>query len=226
MSEPTEVVTYPAIKSLPRVMMRETVADLLRQMIIFGQIDVGKRLHQGSLAKQLGISRTPLREALHKLSVEGLVVFDATNNTASVVKPSVEQLTETYEIREMLEVRAGRQAAAMSTPEHCMKAQDIVDAMKGVDDPTEWATLNAAFHSAVYEVTGKKQMLELIELMRNRAKLYVTILATDLPNKQHAAKEHQDMVDALRGHDADAMEGIIRRHLNNTALIVGTELSR
>jgi len=223
MSDQSTVAAFPRLRGLSRVTMREAVVDTLREMIVSGQIDADQPLHQGSIAEQLGISRTPLREALQTLSAEGLVVFDS-NNTASVVRPSVDELQETYEIREMLEVRAGRQAAEMSTPEHWIAAQAVVDTMAEVDDPVEWATLNAAFHSTVYSVTGKRQMLELIELMRNRAKLYVTILATDRPSKQHAADDHQAMVDALRDNDPDRMEQIIRRHLNSTAVMVGAEL--
>lgn len=213
----------PTVKIMPRTTMRETVCDVLREMIVTGQLEAGQPLHQGLLADQLGISRTPLREAMHTLSAEGLVIFDG-NNTASVVKPTIAQLQETYEIRLALEVLAGRRAAELSTPGHADRLQQIVNAMHAITDPLEWANQNGAFHSTVYEITGKAQLVELIEMMRNRSKLYVTILARSYVNKEHAGHEHQQMVDALRNNNPDEMEGIVRQHLNATALIVGAEL--
>lgn len=207
----------------PRTTVRERVCDVLRDMIVTGQLEAGQLLHHGSLANQLGISRTPLREALHTLAAEGLVFFDS-NNRASVVKPGTSQLQEIYEIRLALEVLAGRHAAELSTPLHANGVQQIVDAMRTITDPLEWANQNGAFHSELYAITGNEQLLELIEVMRNRSKLYITVLARNHLNQEHASEEHQQMVDALRNNSPDEMERIIRQHLNATTLIVGAEM--
>jgi DNA-binding GntR family transcriptional regulator len=164
-----------------------------------------------------------LREALHTLSAEGLVTFDA-NGTAYVVPPSAEALREIYSIREVLECLAGRAAVDHITDDQITQAEAILDAMEGVADPLEWASLNASFHRVIYDAAGKPQLFELIEILRNRAKLYVALLAADIKNATHAAAEHRAMLDALRHRDADGMESLIRQHLTTTTLKVGANL--
>lgn len=211
-------------KMLSRVTVRESACGVLRKLIVQGGLPAGQPLHQGSLAAQLGISRTPLREALHTLSAEGLITFDA-NGTAYVVAPSAEALREIYSIREVLESLAGRAAVENITEDELTQAEAILDAMEVVTDPVEWASLNAAFHRVIYDAAGKPQLLELIEILRNRAKLYVALLAADLKNATHAAAEHRAMLDALRRRDADGMEALIRSHLTTTRLKVGANLA-
>lgn len=211
-------------KMLSRVTVRESACAVLRKMIVQGGLPAGQPLHQGSLAAQLGISRTPLREALHTLSAEGLITFDA-NGTAYVVAPSAEALREIYSIREVLECLAGRAAVENIAEEQITQAEAILDAMEGITDALEWASLNAAFHRVIYDAAGKPQLFELIEILRNRAKLYVALLAADLKNATHAAAEHRAMLDALRHRDADAMESLIRSHLTTTRLKVGANLA-
>jgi DNA-binding GntR family transcriptional regulator len=211
-------------KMLSRVTVRESACTVLRKLIVQGGLPAGQPLHQGSLAAQLGISRTPLREALHTLSAEGLVTFDA-NGTAYVVAPSAEALREIYSIRQVLEILAGRAAVDNISEEEIVQAEAILDAMEGVTDPVEWASLNAAFHRVIYDAAGKPQLMELIEILRNRAKLYVALLAADLKNATHAAAEHRAMLAALRARDADGMEALIRSHLTATTLKVGANLA-
>ena len=211
------------LMTLPRTTVRDSACDVLRRMIVGGGLPAGHPLHQVSLATQLGISRTPLREALHTLSAEGLVSFDA-NGTAFVVEPSAEELREIYSIREVLEILAGREAAEHISEAQIIRAETVLDGMEDVADPVEWASLNARFHRLIYEAARKPQLLELIEILRNRAKLYVTLLAADVKNASHAAEEHRAMLEALRSRDADGMERLIRMHLSATAMKVGAHL--
>ena len=211
-------------KVLSRVTVRDSACSVLRRMILEGGLPAGQPLHQGSLATQLGISRTPLREALQTLSAEGLITFDP-NGTAYVVAPSVEALMEIYSIRQVLEILAGRAAVEHITESQLAQAEVILDAMEGVTDALEWANFNAAFHRVIYDAAGKPQLFELIEILRNRAKLYVILLAADLKNAAHAAAEHRAMLEALRQRDADGMDALIRSHLTTTTLKVGANLA-
>jgi DNA-binding GntR family transcriptional regulator len=211
------------IARLSRSTVRDATRDALRELIITGQLAVGEPLRQDELASQLGLSRTPLREALQALVAEGLVRMDA-HRGAVVTKPSPTQLAETYEIREALEVLAGREAARVSTPAHAAEVAAILDQMEGVADPDAWAELNGRFHSAIYSVTGKSQLIELIDMLRNRAKLFVRILARESDSTRHADDAHGEMLHALQRNDPDAMEDVIRRHLRSTAAVVAPVL--
>ena len=211
-------------KVLSRVTVRDSACSVLRRMILEGGLPAGQPLHQGSLATQLGISRTPLREALQTLSAEGLITFDP-NGTAYVVAPSGEALMEIYSIRQVLEVLSGRAAVEHITEAQLVQAEVILDAMEGATDAHEWASLNAAFHRVIYDAAGKPQLFELIEILRNRAKLYVILLAANMENAAHAAAEHRAMLAALRQRNADGMEALIRSHLTTTTLKVGARLA-
>lgn len=204
-----------SVAPLPRRTVRETTLAALRSMIISGQLQVGQPLRQDELAAQFGVSRTPLREALQTLATEGLVRIDP-HRGAVVTQPSAQQLLDTYQVREALETVAGREAAARSTREHADEVARILADMSSERDSDRWAELNTAFHAAIYSVVPNTQLLELIEILRNRAEVYVRILARQDAPARRADDTHEQMLAALRRNDADAMESLIRAHLRAT----------
>ena len=213
-----------AATPLPRTTVRETALRTLRDMIVGGRFPVGQALRQDELAAQLGISRTPLREAFQTLATEGLVRLDP-HRGAVVTKPSVQQLLDTYEIREALEVVAGRTAALLSTREHADRVARILGAMTADVPPDQWAELNGRFHAEIYSVVPNTQLLNLIDMVRNRAELYVRILARQERRVVRDADDtHEQMLAALRRNDADAMENLIRSHLRATIATVAPVL--
>jgi DNA-binding GntR family transcriptional regulator len=213
-----------AATPLPRTTVRETTLRTLRDMIVGGRFPVGQALRQDELAAQLGISRTPLREAFQTLATEGLVRLDP-HRGAVVTKPSVQQLLDTYEVREALEVVAGHTAALLSTREHADRVARILGAMTADVTPDQWVELNGRFHAEIYSVVPNTQLLNLIEMVRNRAELYVRILARQERRVVRDADDtHEQMLAALRRNDADAMENLIRSHLRATAATVAPVL--
>jgi DNA-binding GntR family transcriptional regulator len=213
-----------AATPLPRTTVRETALRTLRDMIVGGRFPVGQALRQDELAAQLGISRTPLREAFQTLATEGLVRLDP-HRGAVVTKPSVQQLLDTYEIREALEVVAGRTAALLSTREHADRVARILGAMTADVLPDQWTELNGRYHAEIYSVVPNTQLLNLIEMVRNRAELYVRILARQERRVVlDAGDSHEQMLAALRRNDADAMENLIRSHLRATIATVAPVL--
>lgn len=211
------------ITPIARSTVRDAVRDALRDLIISGGVEHDVPLRQDELAARLNVSRTPLREALHALASEGLVTIDPRRG-ATVTKPTVRQLLDLYEIREQLEVYAGRKVAALTDTSHIDEIAAINDRMAGVDDPVEWAQLNQQFHEAVYAPCANAELVALIGVLAARAKFYVRILVSTRPPAQGAVHEHQEMVDALRAGDADAMEAAIRRHMRWTVRHVAPTL--
>jgi DNA-binding GntR family transcriptional regulator len=205
-----------AATPLPRTTVRETALRTLRDMIVGGRFPVGQALRQDELAAQLGISRTPLREAFQTLATEGLVRLDP-HRGAVVTKPSVQQLLDTYEIREALEVVAGRTAALLSTREHADRVARILGAMTADVPPDQWAELNGRFHAEIYSVVPNTQLLNLIDMVRNRARQERRVVLD-------AGDSHEQMLAALRRNDADAMENLIRSHLRATIATVAPVL--
>jgi DNA-binding GntR family transcriptional regulator len=208
---------------IQRGTIREATRDALRDLIISGGVAVETPLRQDELAARLGISRTPLREALHALATEGLVTIDP-HRGAIVSRPSVQQLLDLYEIREQLEVLAGRKVVAASNSEHVASIQELHDQMSGVTDAVEWAQLNQEFHARLYAPCTNRELIGLIGTLAARAKFYVRILVSTRPPALAAHKEHGEMLAALRDGDANAMEAAIRHHLRTTAARVAPAL--
>ncbi|WP_123026706.1 GntR family transcriptional regulator [Mycolicibacterium stellerae] len=204
-----------AIAPISRSTVRDAVRDALRDLIISGGVDTDVPLRQDELAARLNVSRTPLREALHGLASEGLVTIDPRRG-AVVTKPTVKQLLDLYEIREQLEVYAGRKVVALADTTHIGEIAAINDRMAAVDDPVAWAQLNQQFHAAIYAPCANVELVALIGTLAARAKFYVRILVSSRPPALDAVHGHQEMLDALRAGDADAMEAAIRRHLRST----------
>lgn len=215
--------TAPTFTRVQRSTIREGARDALRDLIIGGNVDVTKPLRQDELADRLGISRTPLREALHALASEGLVTIDP-HRGAMVTQPSVQQLRDLYEIREQLEVLAGRKVVEATSPEHVTAVQTLHERMGGVSDPVEWAELNQQFHATLYARCPNRELIQMIGGLGARAKFYVRILVSTRPPAIAAYRDHGEMLAALEQRDPEAMEQAIRRHLQGTAATVATRL--
>jgi len=208
---------------IARSTVREAVRDALRDLIISGGVNTDVPLRQDELAARLNVSRTPLREALHALASEGLVTVDPRRG-AMVSKPTVQQLFDLYEVREQLEVLAGRKVVAAGDIGHLDDIASLNNQMGAENDPVEWAQLNQEFHARLYAPCANRELIELIAVLAARAKFYVRILVSSKPPAQGALHEHQAMIDALRAGDADAMEAAIRHHLRSTVAHVAPTL--
>jgi len=195
--------------------MADAVTDRLRELIVSGEVLVGAPLRQDELAQELGVSRTPLREAIARLAAEGLVTSDP-HRGAVVCKPSVDELRETYEIREVLEVLAGRLAAERCTSQHIDALAGLLDEFEGAPSVDQWAQLNTRFHMSMYAVSGRQQLCKLIATMRNRSELFVRVLVASPGRSKRAEDDHRRIVTALSASDPDAVEAEIRSHLRVT----------
>ena len=202
-----------------RSTLADAAAEGIRQMILNGDLAVASPLRQEELAAQLGVSRTPLREAIAKLATEGLVVADS-HRGAVVAKPSLDELRETYEIREALEVLAGRLAAELSTPEDIVALDGVLALFTDVTDTAAWAELNTRFHMEMYAISGRKQLFKLISTMRNRTELFVRMLVSSPERLEQAHQDHVRILAALEARDPDATEAEIRAHLSTTVASV------
>lgn len=206
-----------------RSTLAHAVAEAIRQMILNGELPVGSPLRQEDLAGQFGVSRTPLREAIAALSTEGLVVTDS-HRGAVVAKPSLDELRQTYEIREVLEVLAGRRAAELCTPEDIASLNRVLAMFTGVTDTADWAELNTRFHMEMYAISGRRQLCQLISTVRNRTELFVRMLVSSPDRLEQAHQDHVRMLAALEARDPDATEQEIRTHLSTTVASVTDDI--
>ena len=209
---------------LDRTTATEAATDALRSLILSGEIPGGSPLRQDDLAKRLGVSRTPLREALQRLTVEGLIRMDHHRGAVAAV-PSIAELREIYELQEILECHAGRETIKRATKSDIADLRSCIEDLSNARTPIEWIRGNLAFHSTMYRVSAKPLVVEMIGQLRNRASLYINMVARSGESRTRAQHEHGEMVDALVAGDADRLEELIRTHLRATLSWVESQIS-
>jgi DNA-binding GntR family transcriptional regulator len=200
---------------LERATTTEVAVGILREMILSAELRGGEPLRQDLLAKRLGISRTPLREALNRLATEGLVRMDP-HRGAVVVRPSAEELREVYEVRVILETEAARQAVCACTDQDVADLLVILESQRASEDPLSFAKSNAKFHDRVYAIANKRTLSELITGLRNRSEVYIRLLAEMPVSVSRARDEHAAIVAALAARDEEAVVHAVAGHLAST----------
>lgn len=195
---------------------QQMVYDILRRRILRGSLPPGTRLLQADIASQLSLSTTPVREALQRLSTEGLVRIDA-HRGALVRGLNIEELTEVYELRMVLEPLAIRKAVLLITDSELARAEDLCAKMDELDDAAAWAEANRDFHAILAEAARSPYLNEILESLRDKAMPYVR-LSMGLRETFHggANAEHRQLLHACRDRDPEHAARIELRHLAST----------
>lgn len=189
-------------------------ADLERAILI-GELKPRERLVEFELAERLGLSRTPVREALRRLEERGLVRI-LPRRGAMVADLSPDEVEHIYTVRVCLETLAARLALATTTPRRIAQIAELEAAcarLAASGDTIALMAANDRFHDAIYAAAGNPCLLDLIRQLRQRVSL-IRYTAWSLPNRiGRSLAEHRQMVDLLRAGDAGRMASLIRRHL-------------
>jgi len=208
----------PPPRSLPKLArqhLHETVVSHLRQMIVESVFPPGMKLNERELCETMGISRTPLREALKALAAEGLIEI-APNRGASVYKMSQQEVWETFEFVSGLEALAGEHACARITPEEVAEIRALHDAMLACrerGDLPGYYNRNQAIHNKISEA-ARNSVLHQTYLGMNRRLQSLRLKSNIIPEKwDQAIDEHCQMMEALEARDGKRLAAILSRHL-------------
>jgi DNA-binding GntR family transcriptional regulator len=196
--------------------LRQSVYEALVELVIAGRLSPGQHLVETDLARQLGVSRQPVREALHRLEAEGWVDLRP-NQGAFVHVPTDQEVDELLDVRELLEVEAARLVARSAGEEQVARLREICQ--RGEEAVKAGATelfvaLNNEFHAALAEIAGNSVLAELGEIVGRRARWYYRLVA---PLREHeSCAEHLDMVDAIAAADEERTTAVARGHIERT----------
>ena len=199
--------------------LAEQVYERLSAAILAGELPAGSKISEPALARQYGVSRGPLREALHRLQERKLITRSA-NQGPRVVMPSVEALAELFVVREALEGMAARMAALNATDAEIAQLRAMVTAPgswpdgggEAVDGAYE--KLDQDFHGAIAQCSRNPMLIDLLgNALYPLLKLYRGTPTGHRPHRQRAVLEHQRVVDAIEDRDADLAEILMRRHI-------------
>jgi DNA-binding GntR family transcriptional regulator len=189
--------------------------ELIREAIVDGRLEPGRRLKEEELARELGISRTPVREALLMLQAEGLV--DAIPNRGAMVRVhTTEDLDDLYQLRALLEGYAARRAAARISDEQVEQLRSSCDRFEGLDpdeDLRELVRENLLFHSTILDVAGSARLASMVRRVIELPLVYKSYIWYSPDQKRISAHYHRQIVNALAARDSERTELIMKEHI-------------
>jgi DNA-binding GntR family transcriptional regulator len=202
---------------LPRVTVTDSVTDALRSRILSHELPEGTQLRQQSLAAELGVSRIPLREAFQRLEAEGLVTI-IPHRGAVVSAPSIEEISELFDLRAMIEPDLIRRAIPLLSSTNLREAQKILTAYKiALDrrDIATWGMLNTTFHLALYAPSGRTRSLALVHRLLDQTDRYTRMQLLLTAGQSRAQQEHVALLRACRAREADSAATLLASHVRD-----------
>lgn len=196
---------------------KELVVDHLRRSIISGELETGTQLPQDKIAARLGVSRTPVREALLQLQAEGLVHF-ARHRVATVATLSRDEIRDVFEVRAVVEARAVELGVPQLTDAEVRELARCHREMCAFRKwSSEWLQHNRRFHRIMYEASQRRYMCQVISGVQAQLDRYLSLYLSTLDVLKKAHKEHSEILEAARRRDASGAAELTHRHILETA---------
>lgn len=209
------LVDAPARRKVPLV---DEVTALLRERIYSQQYPTGAWLKQEELSEELGVSRTPLREALRRLEQEGLIKSDARRGVR-VISGDVQTLLAAYELRAVIDGLAARLAAANVSVARLRDLRQVIAAQrKAVEpwNPRGYSKLNVDFHEMIAQMTNNEFVIAQTSIIRMTAQVFAPVAMIEPSSALRAIDEHTAIVDAIELADGVTAERLARDHIEKT----------
>jgi DNA-binding GntR family transcriptional regulator len=198
----------------------------IRKAVLDGRLSPGAHLSVPDLAQRLGVSRSPVREAVARLEREGLAV--SSPHRGAVVAPmSGEDLRQLYDLREALEGLAARLAASNAADEELTELQQRWERHAGIveqGDIDQHVGADLAFHARVAEFARNRRLREMLGLLTAQIRVALYSTAAQPGNPQLAIREHRALLDALLQHDPDLAEQRARAHVQRVKAAIPADL--
>ena len=198
-------------------LLSQKVYRALKTEIIKGSLKPGTKLSEGKIAKQMEVSRTPIREALRELAAEGFVKISP-NQGVVVSNASVEDVQEVLQIRGVLEGLAARLATKMINEEEIKeleKYQKRMEYYTNEDDVLAFSEMDAEFHGLILNICGNNRLIQIRKNLSDQAHRY-RIRSLSVPGRlKYSLKEHQEIVEALKRKNAEQADRLSQKHIEN-----------
>ena len=209
---------YDARGPIARLSLHDAIVARVRDMIIEGELAPGSRIHEGNLGAKLGVSRTPLREALKFLASEGLVELSP-GRGAVVRQFSPKDVHDSLVVLGNLEGLAGRLACENATDAEIREVRQLHDQMMDMyakRDRLPYFKLNQSIHSAILRLSKNEALAYVHGILQARLRR-IRYIGNEGPEKwAGAVAEHEDMITALERRDADRLSQVLTAHMVKT----------
>ena len=195
--------------------LRDVVFESIRGAILSGTIKPGERLMEVQMAEKLGVSRTPIREAIRKLELEGLVNM-VPRKGVYVADLSIKDITDVLEIRSALEGLAASLAAKRVT------AEDIKEIEKAVEEFNEAITgenfeliveRDLKFHDSIFKASGNEKLVALTNNLREQIQRFRVMILKNSSGLKDLSAEHREIADAISNKDANKAQELATSHI-------------
>lgn len=197
--------------------LRDVVFNTLRQAILKGELKPGERLMELALAERLGVSRTPIREAMRKLELEGLVVM-IPRRGAQVANITEKDLNDVLEVRIALENLAIEKACKCMDEEQLgrlwMAAKEFERTMAD-GNLVHLAEADVAFHEIIYRAADNVRLNQVLNNLREQIYRYRVEYLKEEETRNLLVREHEEMYQAIKERDVEKAQEISFRHLEN-----------
>lgn len=206
---------FPKIKNYE--LLNNKVYRLVKEKIINGTLKPGNKISEGKIAEQMGISRTPVREAIHMLNVDGLV-HTSPNKGSYVIDPSIHDFEEIMQIRMIIEGFATGITAQKITDEEILKLEKIIKNMgKKAEEGniTSYTEFNAQFHKEILAICGNKKLIKIHENLSGQEYKFTMRSLTSIERLKYSVEEHTNILEALKKRDSQEAERLSRLHAEN-----------
>ncbi len=202
--------------------LRDVVFESIRAAIISGDLKPGERLMEVQLANKLGVSRTPVREAIRKLELEGLVVM-IVRKGAYVAGLSIKDITNVLELRGALEGLAAGLAAGRITDEEIAELQAIaIDFDKALlsDDMEQMVIKDVEFHDKIFKATRNERLVQITNNLREQVQRFREMYIYNYNKSKELSTEHYEISNAIDRRDVDQAEKMARKHIENAEIYI------
>jgi DNA-binding GntR family transcriptional regulator len=206
--------------------LREVVFNTLRKEILRGDLKPGERLMEIQLANRLGVSRTPVREAIRKLELEGLVLM-IPRRGAEVAKITEKNLRDALEVRRTLEKLAVTLACQRITDE---EVEELREATKhcgtflNKNDLMGIAKADEEFHNVIYNATNNQKLIKILNNLSEQVYRYRVEYLKQKNNPAQIIREHKELLEAIEARDEELASEIAAIHIDNQAKSVADKL--
>lgn len=206
--------------------LRDVVFNTLRQAILKGELAPGERLMEISLADRLGVSRTPIREAIRKLELEGLVLM-IPRKGAEVARISEKSLRDVLEVRRSLEELAIELACQRMTEEEITELEGVQeDFRKAVvnGDAMKIAETDEVYHDVIYKGTNNDRLVSILNNLREQMYRYRLEYIKDEDKRQILLIEHDNILKAVKLRRVEEAKEAMREHIDNQEITVSKNI--
>lgn len=197
--------------------LRDVVFHTLRREILTGQMKPGERLMEVHLAGRLGVSRTPIREAIHKLEQEGLVIMTPRRG-AEVAQITEKGLKDVLEVRRALDILSIELACDRMTEE---EMEALGEACIGFENATEGgdaadiAKADVSLHDIIVQATGNPRLQQLLNNLSEQMYRYRFLYIRDVSQHEKLIAEHREIFESILNRDKERAKAAVKLHIDN-----------